>query len=76
MICMQPERDSVHIQILAPMIVKEIGKVGNRARRFVLVPKNEAELGCRVSFDKLACMLRHMFVDCTEGQNSDSVDNI
>ena len=33
--------------ILAPMIIKEIEEVGNRACRFALVPKNEAELGKR-----------------------------
>ena len=42
------------IGIMAPMIIKEVEEVGNRACHFVLVPKNEAELGCQVSFDKLA----------------------
>ena len=40
--------------ILAPMIIKEVEEVGNRACRFVLVPKNKVELGCQVSFDELA----------------------
>ena len=40
--------------ILVPMIIKEIEEVGNRACQFVLVPKNEAEPGCQLSFDKLA----------------------
>ena len=40
--------------ILAPMIIKEVEEVGNRACRFVFVAENEAELGCQVSFDKLA----------------------
>ena len=42
------------IGILAPMIVKEIEDVGNRACRFVLIPENKTELGCQVSFDELA----------------------
>ena len=54
--------------ILAPMIIKEIQEVGNRACRFVLVPKNEAVLGCQVSFDKLTPD-QHAYRD--RGVNSD-----
>ena len=39
--------------ILAPMIIKEIEGVGNRACRFALAPK-KTELGCEFIFDILA----------------------
>ena len=42
------------IVILAPMIIEEIGEVGNRACRFVVVLMNEIEVGCQVSLDELA----------------------
>ena len=39
------------IGVFEPMIMEEIEEVGNRACRFVLVPKNETEIGRQVSFD-------------------------
>ena len=59
--------------ILAPMIIKEIEEVGNRACRFVLVPKNEAVLVCQVNFDKLAPD-QHAYRD--RGVNSDSGNGV
>ena len=61
------------INILAPMIMKEIEEVGSRACRFALVPKNEAVLVCQVNFDKLAPD-QHAYRD--RGVNSDSSNRV
>ena len=47
------------IGVFVPMIMEEIEEVGNRVYRFVLVLKNETELGRQVSFDELASGDQH-----------------
>ena len=72
---MQPERDSAMysiIGILAPMIIKEIEEVGNRACRFVLVPKNKTELGFQVSFDELVSG-QHAYCVAPRGADEDLI---